>query len=107
MSLMVKLSGKHLIPWREKDYSRTMDRYDARLLLEDEKQFTVSKDKRKLKLSEKEQVEEKLCDEERYYDLFHQPSVQSSSPENSDDDEPKLRSGKLYFTVINTLENTL
>lgn len=61
-------SGSHLIPWNEKDKNRMIDRFDGRIFFDMESQFVY---KKPLKESISTSEEEKMCDEERYFDLFN------------------------------------
>jgi len=73
--------GKHLIPWNGTDTTRMVDTYDARNLLDNEKQFARSTTKKRKFETVEEKKEEKMCQLERFKDLFDNPPINLSGAE--------------------------
>ena len=80
--------GLHLIPWMG-NTSLLVDRYDARVFLDDQSKFCL-KSNLKFKPSEEEIQLELKCDEERYLEL----NVELSEIEIGREEEEKRQLGK-------------
>eukprot|EP00960_Hanusia_phi_P070453 767312-Hanusia_phi.AAC.3 len=99
---------EHLLLWMEnKEENLLIDRYDARLLLEDRNMFSKT-GSRMSALSTKEMEEEKMIDEERYRDLppgdgseiFDAPkAVEQEEPEPSRETDRNDSKGNEYGRV--------